>query len=97
MFKHPYFVEGYFNLYIKSNKYYAVIESTYKDTYYSTYQNARSAKTLMIVNENYVGLSDLKYLPVLDELENGTKIKAIVFPYLWNTNDYPQIYYYGCI
>lgn len=97
MFKHPYFVEGYFNLYIKSNKYYAVIESTYKDTYYSTYQNARSAKTLMIVNENYVGLSDLKYLPVLNELENGTKIKAIVFPYLWNTNDYPQIYYYGCI
>jgi hypothetical protein len=94
LFKHPYKVEGYLNFYMKSNKYYTIIESTLKEEIYSTYQNAKAMKTLMIVNENLVGLETFNYFPFVEEYENGEKIEFIVFPYLWNSQEYPQIYLY---
>lgn len=94
LFLHPYVIEGYLSLYQKDSRYYTVIDDNNKDEFYSTYQNARSAKTTFLVNENLVKISDISYHTYYDEIMDGSRIKAVVFPYLWNTNDYPQIYLY---
>ena len=97
LFYHPYKITGYVNSYLKDNKEYIVLEDKYNENYYSTYQNARSAKAVFFVNENYVKLTSAnsKYCPLYEHLLLGTKLEVVVFPYLWNTNDYPQVYSYS--
>ena len=97
LFEKPYKIEGYANKYFKDNKEYVVFEDTYKDNYYSTYQNALNAKAVFFVNENYTGLygSSTKHCPLYDYIDEGTKLEIIVFPYLWNTQKYPQVYCYS--
>lgn len=96
LFETPYVIEGYVNSYIKDGKEYIVLEDKYNENYYSTYQNARSAKSVFFVNENYIKLtaSNSKYCPIYEHLEKGTKLKVVVFPYLWNSQKYPQVYCY---
>ncbi len=93
-FYHPYKITGYVNLYLKGNKEYIVFEDLFNDNYYSTYQNAQLAKAVFFVNENYVGLSDndASYCPLYEYYESGKKLEITVFPYLWNTSKYPQVY-----
>ena len=97
LFENPYIIEGYANSYIKDGKEYIVLEDTYNNNYYSTYQNARDAKTVFFVNEDYTKLtaSNSKYCPMYEHLELGTKLEVVIFPYLWNTQKYPQVYCYN--
>lgn len=97
LFENPYIIEGYANSYVKDGKEYIVLEDTYKNSYYSTYQNARDAKSVFFVNEDYTKLtaSNSKYCPMYEHLELGTKLEVVVFPYLWNTQKYPQVYCYN--
>lgn len=97
LFETPYKVTGYLNSYLKDNKECLVLEDIYNESYYSTYQNASSAKSLFFVNENYVGLtsSTISYCPIYEHLDKGTKLDVIIFPYLWNTQKYPQVYCYN--
>lgn len=99
LFKKPYKVQGYANAYIKGGKEYMVLEDTYHQNLYSTYTSARSAKALFINNENYVGItnSNAKYCPMYDHISDGALLDVIVFPYLWNTQDYPQVYCYSFV
>lgn len=94
LFYHPYKVTGYVNSYLKDNKEYIVFDGTFNENYYSTYQNAKSAKALFFVNENYVGLTSGQYCPLYEHIDLGTKIEVTIFPYLWNTQKYPQVYCY---
>lgn len=87
--------EGYPNYYIKSGKYYCVLEKDFKEDVYSAYTNAAQAKTLFLKNENMVGISkDLgfSYNPLHTHYENGEKVSLVVAPYVWNTNKYWQVY-----
>jgi len=97
LFEKPYKITGYVNSYLKDNKEYIVFEDNYKDQYYSTYQNASSAKAIFFVNENYTGLtsSNTQYCPIYEYIDLGTKLEVVVFPYLWNTQKYPQVYCYS--
>lgn len=96
LFENPYIIEGYINSYIKDNKEYIVLEDEFNENYYNTYQNAKDAKAAFFVNENYIKLNSTnsKYCPIYEHLELGSKLKVVVFPYLWNTQKYPQIYCY---
>lgn len=96
LFYHPYKITGYVNSYLKDNKEYIVFEDSFNENYYSTYQNAKSANAVFFVNENYVGLlgEDINYCPLYDYLESGEKVEITIFPYLWNTLKYPQVYCY---
>ena len=98
-FENPYLVSGYLNSYIKDGKEYLVLEDNYNENYYSTYQNASSAKAIFFVNENYIGLtsSNSKYCPIYEHLDKGTKLDIVVFPYLWNTQKYFQVYCYSFV
>jgi uncharacterized protein involved in tolerance to divalent cations len=97
LFKKPYLVTGYANSYLKSNKEYIVLEDNYNQNYYSSYTAAKNAKAIFFVNENYTGLEESKtqYCPMYEPLLSGTQIGVIVFPYLWNTQNYPQVYCYS--
>ena len=97
LFEKPYKVTGYLNSYMNNNKEYLVFEDNYNSNYYSKYQNASDAKSIFFVNENYKELTNdnIKYCPIYEHLELGSKLEVIVFPYLWNTQKYPQVYCYN--
>ena len=97
LFEYPYIIKGYANSYTKDNKEYVVFEDKYNTNYYSTYQNAMNAKAVFFVNENYIKLtaSNNKYCPMYEHIDVGTNLETIVFPYLWNTQKYPQVYCYN--
>ena len=97
LFEKPYVIEGYINSYVKDNKEYLVIDDVYKENYYSSYTAALNAKSVFLVNENYVGITDsnVKYCSLYEHLINGDKLKITVFPYLWNTQKYFQVYSYS--
>ena len=97
LFENPYIVEGYVNSYLKDGKEYIVLEDNYNENYYSTYQNAKDAKSIFFVNENYIKItsSNSQFCPIYEHLELGSKLKVVVFPYLWNTQKYPQVYCYS--
>ena len=97
LFEKPYVIEGYANLYVKDGKEYIVLEDKYKANVYNTYQNARDAKAVFFVNENYIKLtsSNAQYCPMYEHLMEGTKLRVVIFPYLWNTQKYPQVYCYS--
>jgi len=99
LFEKPYKIKGYVNSYMKDNKEYVVFEDQYNENYYSTYQNALNAKTVFFVNENYIKLtsSNSKYCPLYEHIENGTYLEITLFPYMWNTLKYPQVYAYEFI
>lgn len=99
LFETPYIIDGYPNIYLKDNKEYMVFEDNYTANIYETYQQALNKKAVFIVNENYVKLtqSNNKYCPLYEYLSETSKVQIIVFPYLWNTNKYPQVYCYGII
>ena len=99
LFEKPYKIKGYVNSYMKDSKEYIVFEDKYNDNYYSTYQNAQSAKAVFFVNENYVKLtsSNSKYCPLYEHLDLGTYLEITIFPYLWNTSKYPQVYCYDFV
>ena len=94
LFEKPVIVEGYANSYTKDGKEYVVLDEKYNENYYNTYQNAMNAKAIFFANENYVKLtsSNSKYCPMYEHIERETKLKVIVFPYLWNTQKYPEVY-----
>lgn len=94
LFQHPIQVTGYLNLYVKDNKGYVVLEDNYKEEPYNTINNAKDAKTIMLVNEDYVKVSSITKLDIYDFLTTPAQVNAIVFPYLWNTSKYPQVYLY---
>lgn len=94
LFQKPYKVTGYLNAYLKDSKYYIVLDDTLKENYYSTYTSARSGKAAFFVNENYVKISDIERSDIFEPLNDGLEVEVIVFPYLWNNNDYPQVYAY---
>ena len=54
-------------------------------------------KSKAINNENYIKLtsSNTKYCPMYEYMDEGANLEAIVFPYLWNTQKYPQVYCYN--
>lgn len=97
LFEYPYVIKGYANSYTKDNKEYVVFEDKYNTNYYSTYQNAMNAKAVFFVNENYIKLtaSNSKYCPMYEHIDAGTNLETIIFPYLWNTQKYPQVYCYS--
>jgi len=97
LFEKPLKVKGYLNSYIKNSKEYLVFEDSFNENYYSTYQNAVTAKAIFFVNENYIELntSNTKYCPIYEHLNKGTQLEIIIFPYLWNTLKYPQVYCYS--
>lgn len=85
---------GYANYYFKDGDAYVVLEDTYNENTYSTYQGARSAKALFLKNDNCVDLyteSDFSNCP-FDQYITGepVQIKTIFMPYLWNDLDYWQ-------
>lgn len=96
LFEKPYKVTGYLNSYLKNSKEYLVLEDNYNSNYYSKYENAVSAKAIFFANENYQEMldDDTKYCPIYEHLDMGSKLEVIVFPYLWNTLKYPQVYCY---
>ena len=74
-----------------------VLPLIYKENYYNAYTNARDGKAIFFVNENYQKLisTNTQYCPVYEHIELGSKLRVVVFPYLWNTQKYPQVYCYS--
>lgn len=97
LFETPFVVEGYANSYLKDGKEYIVLDDEYKENYYNAYTNARDGKAIFFVNENYQKLisTNTQYCPVYEHIELGSKLRVVVFPYLWNTQKYPQVYCYS--
>lgn len=95
-FENAYIIEGYANLYIKDSKEYVVFEDSYNENIYQKYENAATKKAVFFVNENYIKLtsSNSSYCPLYEYALSATKVKIIVFPYLWNTQKYFQVYCY---
>ena len=96
LFYHPYKITGYVNVYLKDNKQYVVFEDKFNTNYYSKYQNAADAKAVFFVNENYIKLteSNAHYCPLYEHFGLESKLEITIFPYLWNTQKYPQVYCY---
>lgn len=95
-FTHLYRYEGYVSLYTKSGSDYIVLEDTYHENFYATYQNAAAAKTIFAKNIDCVDLySDADFLrcPFNDYLGEDIKIQVVFVPYLWNTSNYWQGYF----
>lgn len=85
---------GYANYYFKDGDAYVVLEDTYNENMYSTYQGARSAKALFLKNDNCVDLyteSDFSNCPFDQYItDEPVQIMTIFMPYLWNDLDYWQ-------
>ncbi len=88
---------GYANYYYKDGNKYIVLEDNYNTNVYSTYQGARTAKTIFLKNEDCVGLyGDYEYeqCPFSEFIsEEPIQIMTVFMPYMWNTLDYWQGYY----
>ena len=96
-FETPKLVEGYINYYLKDGKGNLVLTDTYYDSPFSTIENAKSAKSIMIDNENCRQLTDsnVDYCPLYEYALEKIKINLVVFPYMWNTSKYPMVYCYN--
>ena len=96
-FETPKLVEGYINYYLKDGKGNLVLTDTYYDSPFSTIENAKSAKSIMIDNENCRQLTDsnVDYCPLYEYALEETKVSLVIFPYMWNTSKYPMVYCYN--
>lgn len=97
LFENAYRFEGYVNYYEKDGKIYMVLEDAYKENSYSSYTAAKDAKAVFLKNKNCVGIQTEKDEAACELLSclDG-KVEMILFPYLWNTLGYFQVYYYSC-
>lgn len=97
LFENAYRFEGYINYYYKGDKIYMVLEDTYQENSYTSYTAAKNAKAIFLKNKNCVGIQtekDEAACELLSYLDN--KVEIVLFPYLWNTQGYFQVYYYSC-
>lgn len=96
-FETPKLVEGYINYYLKDGKGNLVLTDNYYNSPFSTIENAKSAKSIMIDNENCRQLTDsnVAYCPLYEYALEETKISLVIFPYMWNTSKYPLVYCYN--
>lgn len=79
--------EGYVNYYTKSNSAYFVLDDENKDVNYSSYESARSGKTLFIKNDSCVNLyyeKDFTSCPLYEAYLNNNKISCEVALYGYN-------------
>ena len=96
-FETPKLVEGYINYYLKDGKGNLVLTDTYYDSPFSSIENAKSAKSIMLDNENCRQLTDsnVAYCPLYEYALEETKVSLVIFPYMWNTLKYPMVYCYN--
>lgn len=96
-FETPKLVEGYINYYLKDGKGNLVLTDNYYNSPFSTIENAKSAKSIMIDNENCRQLTDsnVAYCPLYEYALEEIKVRLVVFPYMWNTSKYPLVYCYN--
>ena len=96
-FETPKLVEGYINYYLKDGKGNLVLTDNYYNSPFSTIENAKFAKSIMIDNENCRQLTDsnVAYCPLYEYALEETKISLVIFPYMWNTSKYPLVYCYN--
>ena len=96
-FETPKLVEGYINYYLKDGKGNLVLTDNYYNSPFSTIENAKSAKSIMIDNENCRQLTDsnVDYCPLYEYALEEIKVNLVVFPYMWNTSKYPMVYCYN--
>ena len=96
-FETPKLVEGYINYYLKDGKGNLVLTDNYYNSPFSSIENAKSAKSIMIDNENCRQLTDsnVAYCPLYEYALEEIKVNLVVFPYMWNTSKYPMVYCYN--
>lgn len=96
-FETPKLVEGYINYYLKDGKGNLVLTDNYYNSPFSTIENAKSAKSIMLDNENCRQLTDsnVAYCPLYEYALEEIKVSLVVFPYMWNTSKYPMVYCYN--
>ena len=96
-FETPKLVEGYINYYLKDGKGNLVLTDNYYNSPFSTIENAKSAKSIMIDNENCRQLTDsnVAYCPLYEYALEEIKVRLVVLPYMWNTSKYPMVYCYN--
>lgn len=96
-FETPKLVEGYINYYLKDGKGNLVLTDNYYNSPFSTIENAKSAKSIMLDNENCRQLTDsnVAYCPLYEYALEETKVSLVIFPYMWNTSKYPLVYCYN--
>ncbi len=96
-FETPKLVEGYINYYLKDGKGNLVLTDNYYNSPFSTIENAKSAKSIMLDNENCRQLTDsnVAYCPLYEFALEEIKVSLVVFPYMWNTSKYPMVYCYN--
>ena len=96
-FETPKLVEGYINYYLKDGKGNLVLTDNYYNSPFSTIENAKSAKSIMLDNENCRQLTDsnVAYCPLYEFALEEIKVSLVVFPYMWNTSKYPLVYCYN--
>lgn len=95
-FETPKLVEGYINYYLKDGKGNLVLTDNYYNSPFSTIENAKSAQSIMLDNENCRQLTDsnVAYCPLYEYALEEIKVSLVVFPYMWNTSKYPMVYCY---